>query len=153
METLKESILKRGGIINPIVVWQKQGSYIILSGHNRTAAYKEILQMAKEKGYNEYLNVYNKIPAIIKGEFELDDNEAQQIIIDCNWAQRDLTPMEKNKSIIKKYALVKENSNTISLGEGKTRDKIAGRLQYLWQTNTEVYELIKSYRGMAKYFE
>lgn len=129
MATLKESILNRGGIINPIIVWEKQGDngkrYMILSGHNRVAAYKDILKMAQEKEYNEYLNVYNKIPAIVKGNLEIDDNEAQQIIIDCNWAQRDLTPIEKTKSIIKKYTLVKENPNTLGLGEGKTRDKIA----------------------------
>lgn len=129
MATLKESILNRGGIINPIIVWERQGgngkTYMILSGHNRVAAYKDILQMAEEKGYSEYLNVFNKIPAIIKGELEIDDNEAEQIIIDCNWAQRELTPMEKNKSIIRKYTLVKENPNTLGLGEGKTRDKIA----------------------------
>lgn len=129
MATLKESILNRGGIINPIIVWERKGqngkTYMILSGHNRAAAYKDILQMAQEKGYNEYLNFFNKIPAIIKGEFEIDDNEAEQIIIDCNWAQRELTPMEKNKSIIRKYTLIKENINTLGLGEGKTRDKIA----------------------------
>ncbi|KZL88884.1 ParB/RepB/Spo0J family partition protein [Clostridium magnum] len=129
MATLKESILNRGGIINPIIVWERQGAngktYMILSGHNRVAAYKDILQMAEEKGYSEYINIYNKIPAIIKGELEIDDNEAEQIIIDCNWAQRELTPMEKNKSIIRKYTLVKESPNTLGLGEGKTRDKIA----------------------------
>jgi hypothetical protein len=127
--TLKESILARGGIINPVIVWERNDEdglhYMILSGHNRTESYKDILKNASEKGYTDIVNKFSKISAIVKGQFEIDDNEAQQIIIDCNWAQRDLTPIEKHMSIIKKYTLVKENRNTFNLGDGRLRDKIA----------------------------
>lgn len=127
--TLKESILARGGIINPIIVWErhndKEKYYMILSGHNRTESYKDIMDDASQKGYADLVDRFSKIPAIVKGEFDIDENEAQQIIIDSNWAQRELTPIEKQKSIIKKYTLVKENKNTFDLGDRNLRDKVA----------------------------
>lgn len=127
--TLKESILARGGIINPIIVWERHNDegiyYMILSGHNRTESYKDIMENASEKGYDDLAERFSKIPAIVKGQFDIDDNEAQQIIIDSNWAQRELTPIEKHKSIIKKYTLVKENKNTFTLGDRNLRDKVA----------------------------
>lgn len=117
MQELIDSIYANG-MLHPVVVWAKEnGKYMILSGHNRIQAVKiigELLENEAEK------KKYAKIPALVKQKGEIDENTAQQIIIDTNWVQRDLSPVEKARSISKKYVLLKSTSFT-----GKRRDVLA----------------------------
>lgn len=106
MLELVESIEKLG-LMHPIVVWEKDGKYMILSGHNRKKAY-EILSKKN--------NEYNQIPSIIKRAHELTVEEAKGIIVDTNFAQRRLSPGEISKSIMVKYKELK-NSNNLSSTE------------------------------------
>lgn len=69
--------IKENGIIEPLVVWKKDGDYIILSGHNRKKA-------AELAGLTE-------APAVIYTD--LDDNQAQIIVGETNLRQRSFTDM------------------------------------------------------------
>lgn len=113
MEQLIISILENG-LLNPIIVWEKKSEdryYMTLSGHNRLKAFKKIFEQTGE-------SKYKKIPAFIKKEEEITELQAQEIIIDTNWVQRELSPMEKAKSILKKYALIER-----SLSDRKKRKR------------------------------
>lgn len=78
---LKMSIMNNG-LFNPIIVWEKiNGRYMILSGHNRVNAFRELLAEYTDDKYME-------IPAIIYGVNEIDEKKAKEIIIDTNFIQR-----------------------------------------------------------------
>lgn len=122
MTELIESILSKG-LLNPIVVWEQAGgTYMNLAGHNRVKAYEYILNAT---GNDEY----KYIDAHIKGKDEIDEIEAREIIIDTNWVQRELTPIEKSRSIVEKYTILQSKasykSNKGKYGEGRIRDIIA----------------------------
>ena len=102
MQELVESILNNG-LLTPIIVWENNnGSYMILAGHNRVAAHKLLVD---ELNYDEF----NKIPAIIKAKDAISIDDAKQIIIDTNWVIRNLSPIEKHKSITEKYKFIEKN--------------------------------------------
>lgn len=95
MSELIESIIDNG-LLNPIIVWEQDNDYMILSGHNRVKAYSMIYeQTGNEK--------YKKIYAYIKKKNEINQDEARTIIIDTNFVQRQLSTAEKTKSIVIKY--------------------------------------------------
>lgn len=95
MSELIESIIDNG-LLNPIIVWEQDHDYMILSGHNRVKAYSMIYeQTGNEK--------YKKIYAYIKKKNEINQDEARTIIIDTNFVQRQLSTAEKTKSIVIKY--------------------------------------------------
>jgi len=78
---IKESIREQGQL-NPIVVWeQKDGSYMCLGGHTRLLIFKELLL---ETG-DEY---YKKIKCHVYEENQIDEIDAQKIIIIDNATQR-----------------------------------------------------------------
>lgn len=115
MRELLESI-ESNGLLHPIVVWeQSQGKYMILAGHNRVKAYRILEE--KSGGVD-----YRKIPALIKGIDEIDEDDAREIIIDTNWVQRVLSAVEKSKSIVEKYAVLEKKKKS---GMGRIRDIIA----------------------------
>lgn len=95
------SILENG-LLEPIIVWEQPKGYMILAGHNRTRAFKEL--NLKYPGTK-----YNKISAYIKKQNELTEEQAQTIIIDTNFVQRELSSLEKTKSIVTKYNFLKNN--------------------------------------------
>lgn len=115
MEQLIISIMENG-LLNPIIVWETEEGlrYMVLSGHNRLEAHRKIYE---QTGDAKYL----KIPAFIKAKDEITEQQAQEIIIDTNWVQRELTAMEKAKSILKKYAIVDRD---ISSRKKRKRDII-----------------------------
>ncbi|MVX66956.1 chromosome partitioning protein ParB [Clostridium chromiireducens] len=95
MSELIESIIDNG-LLNPIIVWEQDNDYMILSGHNRVKAYSMIYeQTGNEK--------YKKIYTYIKKKNEITEDEARTIIIDTNFVQRQLSTAEKTKSIVIKY--------------------------------------------------
>lgn len=112
MAELIESILSVG-MLHPIIVWDKPDrisgkKYMILSGHNRVKAFN-LLKSTDTNGD------FSKIKAIIKNTTEIDENIAKEIIIDTNWVQRELTTIQKAKSIAKKYTQIKNHSDTNNL--------------------------------------
>lgn len=118
MQELIDSILANG-LLHPIVVWeQDDGSYMILSGHNRVKAYEMIyLETSDERFF--------KIPALIKKQNEIDEIQAREIIIDTNWVSRQLNPIEKSLSITNKYVLLRQANKKFNDGDGRIRDRIA----------------------------
>ena len=111
---LVESIQIKG-LLHPIVVWEKEDNYMILSGHNRARAYQKLYEITNDEKYC-------KIPATVKKD--IDDDTARQIIVDTNWIQRQLSAYERTKSILQKYVQLKQ---TRIKGE-KTRDIVAKHL-------------------------
>ncbi|WP_294406408.1 ParB/RepB/Spo0J family partition protein [uncultured Clostridium sp.] len=103
MKELLESIVSIG-LQEPIIVWKKDdsGKYMILSGHNRVHAYKILRD-------NQNAEKYSKIHAVIK-EHDLSEEEAKEIIVDTNWVQRQLTTIQKARSINFKYRKLKKDS-------------------------------------------
>lgn len=80
--------IQENGLFNPIIVWEKEDGYMILSGHNRVEAYKRIISEYQDtEGFNR--EDYEKIPAIVFSENEIDENKAKEIIIDTNYIQRE----------------------------------------------------------------
>ncbi len=112
MIELVESI-QENGILHNLIAWEhKPGLYMILSGHNRVAASWHLFEITGEE---KYLTV----PTVIKGP-ELTEQQARQIIVDSNWCQRELSPMEKNRAIMIKYVYFKDiydysNKDTMEL--------------------------------------
>lgn len=96
MGELIESIIDNG-LLNPIIVWETDNNdYMILAGHNRVKAYNLIYEQTKNEKYK-------KIHAYIKKKDEINEDEARTIIIDTNFVQRQLSTIEKTKSIVIKY--------------------------------------------------
>lgn len=85
LEELAESI-KDEGLLNPIILWEKDDNYIILSGHNRVEALKML-------GYESLQSdMY-----VLKENITIDD--AMLILIDTNLVQRkNLLPSERAKA-------------------------------------------------------
>ena len=108
MSELIESIIDNG-LLNPIIVWEQDNDYMILAGHNRVRAYS----MLYEQTGNEK---YKKIFTCIKKKNEISEDEARAIIIDTNFVQRQLSTMEKTKSIVIKYNQLGRKKRN-SLGE------------------------------------
>lgn len=108
LESIRENFL-----LNPIIVWEKENNYMILSGHNRVEAFRKLYEIT---GDDKYL----KIPSIVRKRLEIDEDTAKEIIVDTNWVQRQLTASEKTKSILAKYTNIKKRKE-----KGRTRDKIA----------------------------
>jgi len=78
MENMVETV-KSGGIINPLVVRQREdGNYEIISGHRR----KKASQLANLK----------EVPCIIR---KLDDDEATIIMVDSNLQREQILPSER----------------------------------------------------------
>ncbi|WP_317367512.1 ParB N-terminal domain-containing protein [uncultured Tyzzerella sp.] len=85
IKELAESI-KDEGLLNPIILWKKENSYVILSGHNRIEALKMI-------GYEKLDKTMYKI----KENISLED--ARLILVDTNLVQRkDILPSERAKA-------------------------------------------------------
>lgn len=78
-DTLKES-MQHDGIIEPCIIWLKEGKKIILAGHNRA-------DIAKE------LNI--KVPCIIRTD--LDTKKAERIVIITNLQNRQINEMKPSE--------------------------------------------------------
>lgn len=114
-EELTKSIAEKG-LLHPIVVWEQEDGYMILSGHNRKKAFEMLYSTT---GDEKYLS----IPCSVKSIGELTEDEAREIIIDTNWIQRELSTLEKARSISEKYIRLGRKKHT---GDGvRTRDKLA----------------------------
>lgn len=127
------SILEHG-LLHPIVVRKTKDANIVLSGHNRLRAYKTILEDF-ENLENNTAQYVTKDDLHKKGEFyqimsvlkeDITDDEAREIIIDANFAQRQLGPKLMMKSVVEKYKIIKQKRNkSEEFKNTKTRDIVA----------------------------
>lgn len=98
LEELAESI-KDDGLLSPILLWEIEDTYIILSGHNRFNALKML-------GYEKLDNTMYKIIE------NISQNDAMLIVADANLVQRQkLLPSEKAK-VYQIQQQVLNNKNT-----------------------------------------
>ena len=96
MQELVESV-KRYGVLEPILVRQReQGGYVIISGHKRAAACKEIGQ--------------NVIPAVVT---DCNDDEATILMVDSNIYRRNILPSQKAKAYQMKYEALKHQGTSL----------------------------------------
>ena len=98
MLEMMESILSNGLMV-PVIVWEKRDYYMVLAGHNRLRAYRNLYEKLADKKFL-------KIPCIIYPDAALTEEDARQIIIDTNWVTRVLTSIEKSKAIVEKYNIL-----------------------------------------------
>lgn len=126
------SILENG-LFNPIIVWeQPDDKYMILSGHNRTEAYRRIINEYRDTtDFNE--NNYNKIPAIVYGETEIDEPKAKEIIIDTNYIQR-----EEDKRLVP--IIIKNRMNIVKNRKDKKGRTIEIVAEEMGLSKTKIYE-------------
>lgn len=113
LEELSESI-KEYGLIQPIIVTQKDGYYAIIAGERRWRACK--------------LAGLEEIPAIIREDDERKNNE---IALIENIQREDLNPFEKAlgiKNLMQTYGLTQEE---VSKKLGKSRSSIANTVRVL----------------------
>ena len=124
LEELAESI-KQYGIIQPIVVTEKEGYYSIVAGERRWRA-------AKIAGLEQ-------IPAIVR---DYDERKNKEISLIENVQREDLTPYEKAmgiKALIDDYGLTQEQVGKII---GKSRSAVTNTLRIL-NLDPRVLEMAK----------
>lgn len=110
LEQMAGSISKHG-VLEPVLVWKRQGEYIILSGHNRVNA-------AREAGLE-------KVPVRIMED--LTEQQASLIVTETNLHQRSFTDMshrERALAIHMHYTAIKEDSQNRKLVE--TIERLCG---------------------------
>lgn len=113
LQTLAESI-KEHGLIQPIIVTQKNENYIIVAGERRWRA-------AKKAGIK-------KIPVLIR---DYSDLAVKEIALIENLQREDLNPIEEAmgyRSLMDDYSLTQEE---ISARLGKSRSAIANSVRLL----------------------
>lgn len=139
-ERLVRSILAHG-LLHPIVVEHREEKNIILSGHNRVRAYRYIrreLQAMENQMESSLADIdiseiksesFREIFAIVKENLTPED--AREIIIDGNYAQRQLGPKLLTKSIIEKYKIIQDKRRRGEEGykNKKTREIVAESFQ------------------------
>lgn len=124
LNRLAESITKHG-VIQPLTVREKDGTYQIVAGERRWRA-------AKIAGLSE-------VPVRI---MELSDSETAQIALIENLQREDLNPIEEAngyKQLTEKYGLKQEE---IAAGVGKARSSITNTMRIL-ELPEEVKEMVK----------
>lgn len=132
-DRLVYSILENG-LLHPIVVRRVDDKHIILSGHNRVRAFREIANSydKKAEGFETKYSLpenfsktdFTQIMCLLKED--ISDEDAREIIIDANYVQRKLSPKLLTRSVIEKYKLV-QNRRSMSekYKSQKTRDIVA----------------------------
>ncbi len=124
LEELAESI-KRYGLIQPIIVTEKDGYYAIIAGERRWRA-------CKKAGLKE-------IPAIIRDD---DERKNKEIALIENIQREDLNAYEKAvaiKVLMEEYKLTQQEVSDIL---GKSRSAIANTVRIL-NLDSRVLELVK----------
>lgn len=124
LEELAESI-KEYGLIQPIIVTEKDGYYSIIAGERRWRACK--------------LAGLEEIPAIVREDDERRNNE---IALIENIQREDLNPYEKAlgiRSLMDRYGLTQEE---VSKKIGKSRSSVSNTVRILYLA-PDVLELVK----------
>lgn len=114
IEALAWGILDKG-LLEPLVVTKNQNdnTYIIISGHRRYAA----LSFLIEKGYDEF----KLVPCIVR-DVDLSNDE---MLIDGNVFNRQLSPAQRAKELNTKMRILKERKEKGEKVSGKLLEIIA----------------------------
>lgn len=138
VEELKNSIIAAGGVRqNLIVEPMKDGRYMIVSGHRRCKAVKELL---KEQTVG--------IPDTVPCEISTDHYGNQLLLIDTNSTSRNLTAWERVEQYKQLNSLFKYGVMTNQIS-GRKRDAIAKTLHES-TTNIARYSAISN--NLRKYY-
>lgn len=131
---LKFSI-QNSGLFDPIIVWEKKnGRYMILSGHNRVKAFRELM---RESDDDEYIY----IPGIVYGADEIDEEKAKEIIIDTNFIQRgDFSPKLRGEIVKARMDLYQNQRDS----KGRRINEIAQELNIKKTTIYEDMQIIEN---------
>ncbi|MCT4662688.1 MAG: ParB/Srx family N-terminal domain-containing protein [Tissierellales bacterium] len=140
---MKESMIKFG-LFHPILVWENPDGkdFMILSGHNRTRAFRELL----EEGHTEFRGIEAKIFRTEK----IDKKSAEVAISYANQAQRNSTTKESFKALKKIYLdnqesedveSKKENYKKMEAQTGKTTTTIR-RILNLDKLIPEIFDMV-----------
>ena len=115
MKDLMQSIIDYG-VLHPIIVWeQPDHTYMILGGHNRTQACRNLVEL-----FPEQKDRFNSIPCSVYSHDTLDEIEARKIIIMDNTTQR-----QKESTAIMARSVI--NMNRLILKERNGKRKTTGQ--------------------------
>lgn len=135
---MKLSILANG-LFNPIIVWEQEDDYyMILSGHNRTSIYQEILEEYENEDIEALLNNasdeetyalvdkfdirnFSVIEAVVMGRNDIDEDKAREIILDTNYIQRGTDKKLLTMIIMDRLGIVKRRRDL----KGKSMNVVA----------------------------
>lgn len=107
--------IARNGLISPLLVWdQGDGTYMILSGHNRKRALSRLFESTQNQNYST-------AHCLVKPKDSISEEEARILLIDANWCQRQLSPSERARSIYEKYVSLGRSRS----GEGRIYERLA----------------------------
>ena len=118
LENMIQSV-KEYGVIVPIIVWENNNEFIILSGHNRVKACEQ--------------NGILEIPCIIKKDLTLED--ATLIVTETNLMQRsfsDLSHSERAYTLKQHYKAIKK--------QGKRNDLLQEISALMWIGYNKLYK-------------
>lgn len=139
VEELKNSIIAAGGVRqNLIVEPMKDGRYMIVSGHRRCKAVRELLK-------EHAVGIPNTVPC----DISTDHYGNQLLLIDTNSTSRDLTAWERVEQYKQLNSLFKYGVMTGKI-TGRKRDAIAKTLHES-KTNIARYSAISN--NLRKYYE
>ena len=124
-EDLDELIdsIRETGLQQPLIVSKSENSYVLLSGHRRIKALKELFDGNIEVRYNGIVLKEDNIPVIVQYEYKTKEEQIKALI--ASNCYRHLSK-ETNRKLISEA--VKIYNSQISEGQvdpGRTRDNIA----------------------------
>ncbi len=135
------SVLENG-LFSPIIVWEQPDcTYMILSGHNRVNSFRKIYEDYKDADIEKLileaqddetfkladdfsLENFESIDAHIFKFDDIDENKAQEIIIDTNYIQRDEDKKILTTTIMRRLEIVKRRRDL----KGKSMDIVANEM-------------------------
>lgn len=111
------------GQLSPALVWeQTDGTFMILGGHNRFQAIKNLHDMFASE-YPEEAQLYTAMRCNVYAHNTLDEVEARKIIIFDNTIRRENSKNIMRRSIINMNQLMKETRTAKKIGQRRVRIK------------------------------
>ena len=143
---VKLSIASRG-VYEPLIVWEQEDGYMILSGHNRCHILKELCEE-----YPEEKEKFEKVICKVYKKDDLDEARAKEIIIDSNFLQRTKIP---NKVLLE---VISERMNYIEEQKTPKGEGIKELVSQLGLKRSTIYENLQLKEGLieelqAMYYE
>ena len=108
------STLDKDGLLQPIVVREKEGNYEIIAGERRLRAAKQL--------------AWAKIPAIVNN---MDDSQAASLALIENLQREDLNPIDEAQAYSNLMKLNSLTQTTLAQNIGKSQSYVANKLRLL----------------------
>ena len=108
------STLDKDGLLQPIVVREKEGNYEIIAGERRLRAAKQLS--------------WTKIPAIVNN---MDDSQAASLALIENLQREDLNPIDEAQAYSNLMKLNNLTQTTLAQNIGKSQSYVANKLRLL----------------------